>query len=116
MVSLAHGAQTFTLKEGTTPFGPISVNQLHKVARFELDRPTNPAILVTGVLLFSTDGGKTTVPNWSCTFSGPGTLKDLGPVMGTSCQFPTGTTHVSGSLTVVGGSLTVSRVPLLGSK
>lgn len=110
------GQSGITIREGTFEFGPISVSVLNRYARFELDRPTNPAIRVSGVLFASKDGGKTFLSDWTCKFSGTGTTRDIGPVIGTTCQFPHDTTHIKGSLTVAGGSITISRAVLLKGK
>lgn len=107
MVSLAHGAQTITINEGTTEFGPITVATAQRYAAFSIDRWTNPAIILSGVIQCSTDGGNNYFDLVRFTAKGgTGT-----PTVDVARNCPEGSTHIKGSVTVTGGNITISRQP-----
>jgi hypothetical protein len=98
-------AQTVTIKEGTTNFGPVAVSGLHRFANFSIDRWSNPAITLSGVVQYSTDGGKIYLDLIKFTAVGSSSIEGIAA----GRSLPPGTTHIKGSITLVGGSITLSR-------
>jgi hypothetical protein len=113
--SVAFGAQSsFTIPVGTTPFGPISVNVLHRFTKFEGGFITlAPGQTISGEIQYSTDKGKT----WSflCGFVSDQPIPTPKPFF-RGCEFPEGTTSIQGVVVVTGKSVTITATPSLTSR
>jgi hypothetical protein len=129
LASLAYGAQSITIPIGTTVYGPVSLDTaLHKFGELRFSAPTwtNPAIKMTAVIDYSDDGRKT----WKflCGFKAEGMpggpprarwcpLYDLIQVDdGKQAQRSRNATDIRATVTVTGGSITISAIPNLGGK
>ncbi len=108
--SVAYGAQSITINEGTTNFGPVSPNVATRYMSFSYEPVPNPAVTLTGVIQYSTDGGKTYLD--LCRF----TASKIATLITIERKFPVGTTNIKGSVTLVGGSLTLTKQANLTSK
>jgi hypothetical protein len=108
--SLAHGAQSIVIPQGTTIYGPFAVNTLHRYTTFAIVRDpswTNPAITLYVILEISFDKGAT-YPH-QCEF---GTRGGTVPnnLSGLLCPVPAGATHIKATATATGGSITVQSL------
>lgn len=109
-------AQTFTIPQGTTVWGPWQVQIANKYASFSFDRTlwTNPAITLVATADYSTDKGSTwnPIPGCKITSQGGGTP----PTTFFNCMFPQGTTDIRATTIVSGGSITIPSQPTGGPK
>jgi hypothetical protein len=108
--SVAFAAQKeITIPEGVTPFGPITVGALQKYLDLRFERSptfTNSNVKASVIVNYSIDGGKTYQFMCGFRFQGEAGV----PISEAPCLIPAGTTHAQGTITVTGGSITLTAV------
>jgi hypothetical protein len=113
--ALAYGAQSITIPEGSSSYGPVSVTTLHRFAGLYIERTSSSFTKATINLFHSTDGGKTFAVQPFCRFThlGGGTATQT---FGADCPKPSEATHVTATVLVEGGSITIAKQPNLRSR
>jgi hypothetical protein len=115
LASPLFAAQSITIPEGTSSYGPVSVTTLHRFAGLYIDRTSSSFTKATISLFHSTDDGKTFASQPFCKFThlGGGTATQT---FGADCPKPEGTTHITATALVEGGSITIAKTPNLRSR
>ena len=111
-------ATTITIKEGTTSYGPIGVQQIHKLANFAVDRifAIDPKITLSATVDYSKNNGTTW--DFLCAFATRGTSnleRRKNPLLW-NCPIPPNTTHIRAIVTVAGGDWTMPKPPQVTGK
>lgn len=110
-VGVLFGAQTFTIPQGTTVYGPISASVGKKYAYMEIDRSlwTDPKVTLDATVEYSTNKGSTWV--FFCRFGSKGSK--LGkPLTIMSCPgLPDNATNIQATTVVAGGNIVMPKPP-----
>lgn len=113
VAAASHAAQTFTIPQGTTTYGPYSVTVASHYSEILLSKTlwTDPNIILAARIESSPDKGKT----WQfvCGFKTHG---GGGPVTGAVCPFDPATTHIRLIATVTGGDIVLPGSPVVNTK
>jgi hypothetical protein len=115
VTSPLYAAQTFTIPQGTTVYGPFSVTTLKHRPYLSLDKSlwTNPAIKLDAAFDISSDKGSTWVFFCRFTAQGGGTI----PVVIVACDvLPDSATNVRVTTVVTGGSIVLPSSPTMGTQ
>jgi hypothetical protein len=120
--SLAHGAAVIIIPEGTTTYGPLAMNQLHRVSQISFTRTSNTFTSLTTAFYYcpgpdvkTCDSAKTWVWYGESFFPGGGaTTESLGSLK----MLPDGTkaTHIKVVAVAVGGNITLQKDPVVVTK
>ncbi len=113
--TLAHGAAVIIIPEGQTTYGPLAMNQLHRVSQISLTRTSNTFTSLTVAFEYSPDKGSTWIWYGTTVFPGGGPLT---APLGSLKQLPTGVTatHIRVIAVAVGGNITLEKDPVVVSK
>lgn len=113
--SALFAAQTFTIPQGTTVYGPIPASKANKYSTIAIDRTlwTNPAITLQAFVEFTSNG-----TTWIkiCEFTGQGGKITGEPLTFAGCVFPPTTTQIRATAIVKGGSISMPKPPTFGVK
>lgn len=117
MTSLAYGAQSITIPEGTTTYGPIPFNSADRFGEMVFTRNTSTFKLLTINLYFSEDwNGKTGTWQWYCRIVHPGAAQN--GIISAGCSMVAGKkpTHIKADAVAEGGSVVITAAPTMRSK
>lgn len=112
--ALAHGASTVTVPEGTTTYGPFSIGSLDNAMEIQLEPVSATFTTATFYIDMSEDKGKT----WIGGICVGQMLPTLSKFHGGECPVPLNLTptHFRVRVVLVGGSLTIAKIPNINSK
>ncbi len=120
--SLAHGAAIIIIPEGTTIYGPLAMNQLHRVSQISFTRTSNTFTSLTvtfeycpGPDVKTCDSAKTWVVYGKSIFPGGGLVT---APLGSLKRLPNGVTatHIRVIAVAVGGNITLQKDPVVTTK
>jgi hypothetical protein len=113
--SLAHGAAVIIIPEGTTTYGPIAMNQLHRVSQISFTRTSNTFTSLTVTFEYSPDKGSTWIWYGQSIYPGGGLVT---APLGSLKMLPTGivATHIRVIAVAVGGNITLQKDPVVVTK
>jgi hypothetical protein len=120
--SLAHGAQVIIIPEGTTTYGPIAMNQLHRVSQVSFTRTSNTFTSLTVAFYYcpgpdvkTCDSAKTWTWYGESFFPGGGaTTASLGSLKVLAAGVTA--THIKVIAVAVGGNITLQKDPTVVTK
>ena len=121
LASVAHGAQSITIPQGTTIYGPVSVNMLHRRTALDFRRTNTNFTRLKVIFEYSESGSggpwlrlSNGAPYCALEAAGLPLVEDIQ----IDCPFPKDSkpTHVRAIAEAIGGSVTLVALPNLRSK